>query len=1023
MFVTPFEGSLLNRFLYPIYLVYLGMALSLSWSCDGEDTPQPNDAGIEAGTLGGTRTSLGFDDHMVSKIISTEHFDALSTEDGDHGSIVKFYLTGFQNDAVETVHFLDGSFYQLHDELYWMRLLNGLRVWGIEHIEPIRGLSLSTVEEAYQWAHQQQALGYDLPLDLIFANDERLYSPYFYQVALGRPRQIALGTVLHIPARQERVKPEEIWAYELEFSDQPTADEIVTMSRRLRAALPPEASELMWLTRSPAQEALAEQMREEQLPEWDQIISYYDLTTPGEVKVYSEGLSAGRLYVIRAGEDRPLLPNQSILLFDHVPDELPATQGLITTVPQTPLAHINLLAQNRGIPNLYVSGLSMSPLINQFEMFHPGVILWAREPDQWRLELMSQEELNTYRSLLRPPMRTLSEVNLSSQPLIYDLEALNLAQSLSLRSVMGGKAAGLVACLETQAATPYRPLVITGRAYEEHIRPFKPYLEGLFEHPAFRNEQVRAISLEGLLGFMQRYPGTEREELDQVISTLRMEHGDDDPVVWWSDRGGVQNVLRTKPISMDHFGEILSTLRTHFEALSPQQGLRFRSSSNVEDLEGFNGAGLYSSKTGYLYPQAQMGTARSKTVDWALREVWASYWGVEAFRERETEGIPHLSGHMSALVHPNFQDELELANGVVVLTLTPPPTTQLPEQSQDELPSMIAKVVINAQAGALSVTNPDRLGALPEVIQAQVWIRNEAWSRLTWPYENLAQHDQEWSSGVEINLERLQPSSEQEQVLNDEQIQHIVLRSLEASARWLTEERRRTPSAQATRFLTLDLEFRLMGSTWPLARRTPEEVGGGSERIILKQARPLVSSSRGLSEGLYELDIPRDLLWRARRIERITCDIELPMELGGGTAFLSVHQIYTDPLAQPDLGYDSRPFSADLSLEGWPLQEEATPWYSNHENLTFLSGNEGSGNEGQPWSLQITPHYDFIRPAPIAYLSMHAQDDSLDNVSIDWINHHADEVNHQTAHCIREPLFAEPSEYLRILLESRPSRE
>ena len=34
-----------------------------------------------------------------------------------------------------------------------------------------------------------------------------------------------------------------------------------------------------------------------------------------------------------------------------------------------------------------------------------------------------------------------------------------------------------------------------------------------------------------------------------------------------------------------------------------ETALRFRSSSSVEDIEGFNGAGLYTSYTGYLHPE------------------------------------------------------------------------------------------------------------------------------------------------------------------------------------------------------------------------------------------------------------------------------------------------------------------------------------------------------------------------------------------------------------------------------------
>src|SRR5690606_35430398 len=55
--------------------------------------------------------------------------------------------------------------------------------------------------------------------------------------------------------------------------------------------------------------------------------------------------------------------------------------------------------------------------------------------------------------------------------------------------------------------------------------------------------------------------------------------------------------------------------------------MRFRSSTNAEDLEGFTGAGLYTSKSGELDSE--------KDPVWdAIREVWASVWFFRAFEER-----------------------------------------------------------------------------------------------------------------------------------------------------------------------------------------------------------------------------------------------------------------------------------------------------------------------------------------------------------------------------------------------------
>ena len=46
-----------------------------------------------------------------------------------------------------------------------------------------------------------------------------------------------------------------------------------------------------------------------------------------------------------------------IVITEHVPDWLPQASALITSDPQTPLAHVNLLARNRGIPNASQAGI------------------------------------------------------------------------------------------------------------------------------------------------------------------------------------------------------------------------------------------------------------------------------------------------------------------------------------------------------------------------------------------------------------------------------------------------------------------------------------------------------------------------------------------------------------------------------------------------------------------------------------------------------------------------------------------
>ena len=69
----------------------------------------------------------------------------------------------------------------------------------------------------------------------------------------------------------------------------------------------PEAigAQLEWVTRSPLQESVAERMRDEGLPFADRVVRYRDLVPQGQVTVYNEGITAGRLLLVRRTARRP----------------------------------------------------------------------------------------------------------------------------------------------------------------------------------------------------------------------------------------------------------------------------------------------------------------------------------------------------------------------------------------------------------------------------------------------------------------------------------------------------------------------------------------------------------------------------------------------------------------------------------------------------------------------------------------------------------------------------------------------
>jgi len=116
----------------------------------------------------------------------------------------------------------------------------------------------------------------------------------------------------------------------------------------------------------------------------------------------------------------------------------------------------------------------------------------------------------------------------------------------------------------------------------------------------------------------------------------------------------------------------------------PGQRVRFRSSSNVEDLAGFNGAGLYLSE-GIEADEA------ITDMDDAIRTVWASMWNDRGFAEREYYSVDQAQVAMAVLVHPGFPSER--ANGVAISRNVVDPTR-------------VGEIYVNAQVGEALVTNP-----------------------------------------------------------------------------------------------------------------------------------------------------------------------------------------------------------------------------------------------------------------------------------------------------------------------------
>jgi hypothetical protein len=149
--------------------------------------------------------------------------------------------------------------------------------------------------------------------------------------------------------------------------------------------------------------------------------------------------------------------------------------------------------------------------------------------------------------------------------------------------------------------------------------------------------------------------------------------------------------LRAAPMSPS----VVNAIVARAAELFPGENIRFRSSTNSEDLGQFTGAGLYDSETGV----ASIPGDQRDSVEWAVKKVWSQVWNPRAYEEREYFSMNHLDVGMALLVHANFPEEE--AQGVA-LTNNPFDTSGLEPA-----------FYVNGQIGNTDVVTPDR-GILPE---------------------------------------------------------------------------------------------------------------------------------------------------------------------------------------------------------------------------------------------------------------------------------------------------------------------
>jgi rifampicin phosphotransferase len=448
-------------------------------------------------------------------------------------------------------------------------------------------------------------------------------------------RRFILGSVIHY-------RDGDLWSFELDFCDTLEEPRAIEAFRQVRAAMWNGAA-LRYHPVPPAHAAAIDRLRRD-IP----VITTDEIFGATRYQALQLGDAWGTLRIVAGEVHAGEVGAHDILVLAQPPLDLPSCSAIVTSELQTPLSHVAILAANRGTPNMALRGAHLDP---EFRKRDGQLVHLHVGPQDFTLRSATREEaerdwLFEIHHPERRPLRSDRDVGLPP-----------LAQLGTKRAdTVGAKAAGLgeLSRVLPPAALP-RAFAVPFHAYARHLAS------------SGADRELAALLADGAF------------RADPAVRERRL--------------GELRRRIEAAPVDP----ALCAAIRARIAAGFPGARVRFRSSTNAEDLAGFNGAGLYQSVvTGPSPDEAAIADA--------LRAVWASAWSFPGFEERRRFGIVQSEVAMGILV----QESIDAPAGIGV-AITANPFAQ-----------GLSGMLINVTTGDGSVTSPAP-GEIPEQVLLHTW--------------------------------------------------------------------------------------------------------------------------------------------------------------------------------------------------------------------------------------------------------------------------------------------------------------